>query len=497
MISRLSGIFEGRGLSTPVIALTNVTGVPFAVMSGLQGGGSAAYEAAQLGKDPLTQLAYGTAEGVLTGGIEALSGLGASAALKSTVGKALAKVAPKAAAWLTRVGESVAGKLFLSGAGEGWEEFIQYPGDKLLARIFLNDESPYDVKEQAYGALMASILGALMSAPGAVSESGMAKQERDNIAAAARAANEFADTTYQSLKLTPPTRLDPARATAEDVEKHFRDIQKVVTAQAEVERQQTNEAMRRAGLNPELARLTENMTPVQTQPSGTTTPPAASSVPADILPLTQSIKSGLVPDARSAQLPSETARLLDTVGRRIGVRVVIGAPEASMGANGWYGNGQLVIAQDAANPLVVVLKHEVTHRMQEAAPEEYNLFRNYAARQMALRRFGGRLDAGISNYQQRYAQKGRTLTQEGALDEMAADYTEYLMTNPGDFEAVAQDNRTLARRLFESLRQVLRNIKAAFTGNTARNRAALEQTGRSYTQLQEGLTLWENALRAT
>jgi hypothetical protein len=216
---------------------------------------------------------------------------------------------------------------------------------------------------------------------------------------------------------------------------------------------------------------------------------------ASMLPGASNITSGLVPNERSAQLPSATASLLDKVGKRIGVRITIGAPTGEMGANGWYSNGNLVIASDAQNPLLVVLKHEVTHRLQEVAPEEYTRFRNYAVRQMALRGHGGDADRAVQDYRRRYAQKGYNLTVDGALDEMAADYTEHLMENPGEFERVVLDNRTVARKIYDAVRQVVASIRAAFTGS-ARDRTALELTGRSYAQLQEGLRLWESALRA-
>jgi hypothetical protein len=502
-----AGIEKARGqMETPVLgptlldftteavrmggsgALSAATGVPFSLMAGAESGGRAADEAAQAGKSMDTQLLYGAASGLVSAGVESLAGLGASKALNSTAGAALRKAAPKAYAWLERAGGSAAGRALLSGVGEGFEEVVQYPLDKALERVILDDRSPYDVKEQAYSALMGFVLGGLLGAPGAVAESQYARAVGS---AAARTANALTADVYESLGIDAPAALDPKNATETQIKARMQETYRVIRAQAEVERQQRDEGLRANGLNPEIARLAETLPVPQTEMP---TAPAIDPRMRDMMPAA-SIASGLVPNERSAQLPSTTASVLDWVGKNIGVRITIGAPTGEMGANGWYGNGNLVIASDAQNPLLVVLKHEVTHRLQEAAPGEYGAFRDYASHQMALRGYGGDEDRAVQDYQQRYAQKGYNLTVDGAMDEMAADYTEYLMENPGEFERVVLDNRTVARRIYDAVRQVVANIRAAFTG-TARDRAALEQTGRSYKQLQEGLRLWETALRA-
>ncbi|MDR0670795.1 MAG: hypothetical protein LBF64_00600, partial [Oscillospiraceae bacterium] len=279
--------------------------------------------------------------------------------------------------------------------------------------------------------------------------------------------------------------LDPNKATETQIRARARELDRVIKAQAEVERRQTDEAFRRNGLNPELPVLEAPATglPVLEAPATGVQGVPVLEAPATGLPVLEAPATGV------------QARILDNVGKKIGVRVIIGAPTGEMGANGWYSKGEIVIASDATNPLLEVLKHEVTHRLQEAAPGEYTAYRNYAARQMALRQYNGDPAQAVAAYQQRYATRGRALTVEGALDELAADYTKHLMETPAEFERVVQDNRTLARRLFDSVVQVFRNIRAAFTG-AARDSAALQRTGMGYTQLQEGLRLWENTLRA-
>lgn len=73
------------------------------------------------------------------------------------------------------------------------------------------------------------------------------------------------------------------------------------------------------------------------------------------------ITPGFRPSAYSRKIGNKTLRALDAIGKKLGVEITIGEPTGEGGENGKYENGRITIAQDAENPLAVVLAHEVTH----------------------------------------------------------------------------------------------------------------------------------------
>ncbi|MBR5543758.1 MAG: hypothetical protein IKU65_06660 [Oscillospiraceae bacterium] len=84
-------------------------------------------------------------------------------------------------------------------------------------------------------------------------------------------------------------------------------------------------------------------------------------------------KPGFTPTEYSKKIGNKTICALDSIEKKIGVHISIGAPTGNApGAhNGYYENGNIVIAQDAENPLEVVLCHEVTHHMKRTDPAEF------------------------------------------------------------------------------------------------------------------------------
>lgn len=161
-----------------------------------------------------------------------------------------------------------------------------------------------------------------------------------------------------------------------------------------------------------------------------------------------------------------------------------------------YSNGIIHIANDAENPGTVVAKHEITHRMQEMAPEAYRKYRDYAM--SALTERDGSTASIVEQYKSRYAEAGVNLSTEQAMDEIAADFTEALTVDPARFETLAKENRSVARKLLDAVRDFIRKVKSLFKGNkTAQNQAAANAYGVSIDTLEEAARLWEEALKAT
>ena len=207
-------------------------------------------------------------------------------------------------------------------------------------------------------------------------------------------------------------------------------------------------------------------------------------------------EAGFVQSEHSASLPKETVRFYDSLARAAGVKIQMAEATGKGGANGWYSNGIIHIANDAENPGTVVAKHEITHRMQEMAPEAYRKYRDYAM--SALTERDGSTASIVEQYKSRYAEAGVNLSTEQAMDEIAADFTEALTVDPARFETLAKENRSVARKLLDAVRDFIRKVKSLFKGNkTAQNQAAANAYGVNIDTLEEAARLWEEALKAT
>ena len=206
--------------------------------------------------------------------------------------------------------------------------------------------------------------------------------------------------------------------------------------------------------------------------------------------------AGLVRTRAAEQLDPVTARRLDDLGKAldtpIHVREDIGA-----GVNGWYDRqlGRIVVAAGSEKSTMTVAKHEITHRMQDLAPREYTAYRDYAARILGGEEGTARLTAA---YQERYAKAGVELSEEAALDEAAADFTEAMTEDPALFRRLAEENPGPARKLVEAVKTFLRKIKSVFQGSRHRqDQAAAEAYGVTVRQLEQAAKLWEKTLTAS
>ena len=168
---------------------------------------------------------------------------------------------------------------------------------------------------------------------------------------------------------------------------------------------------------------------------------------------------------------------LDNLAKAVGVSMEM--TRQDNGNNGWIVNGKVYISASAEDPVRVVAKHEITHRIQQAAPDAYIKYRGFV--EQTLRQRGG-LDAKIRAIQELYASRGQTLSREQALDELAADFAGELLENEDLIRKIAHQDRNLAQRILDAIRDVLRRIKTVFSDAETKT-------------LDRAAHLWEDALR--
>lgn len=206
--------------------------------------------------------------------------------------------------------------------------------------------------------------------------------------------------------------------------------------------------------------------------------------------------AGLVRTRAAEQLDPVTARRLDDLGKALDTPIHV-REDTGAGVNGWYDRqlGRIVVAAGSEKSTMTVAKHEITHRMQDLAPREYTAYRDYAARILGGEEGTARLTAA---YQERYAKAGVELSQEEALDEAAADFTEAMTEDSALFRRLAEENPGPARKLVEAVKTFLRKIKSVFQGSRHRqDQAAAEAYGVTVRQLEQAARLWEKALTAS
>ncbi len=206
--------------------------------------------------------------------------------------------------------------------------------------------------------------------------------------------------------------------------------------------------------------------------------------------------AGLVRTRAAEQLDPVTARRLDDLGKALDTPIHV-REDTGAGVNGWYDRqlGRIVVSAGSEKSTMTVAKHEITHRMQDLAPREYTAYRNYAARILGGEEGTERLTAA---YQERYAKAGVELSEEAALDEAAADFTEAMTEDPALFRRLAEENPGPARKLVEAVKTFLRKIRSVFQGSRHRqDQAAAEAYGVTVRQLEQAAKLWEKALTAS
>jgi hypothetical protein len=212
-------------------------------------------------------------------------------------------------------------------------------------------------------------------------------------------------------------------------------------------------------------------------------------------------ESGLVDNEHSRKMVKEqagTAALLNTLGKNLGVRIEMVDTISGGKANGVYLSGRnlIQIAADADNAFGFVAAHEVTHRMQELAPEEYRAYRDHAMSYRARESGEEGAAAYVVAYMAKAEEAGVKLTQEEAMDEIAADFTRDMMENGNLFEDFAKENRSGARKLLDALKAFIAKVKSMFRSKTAQDRAAQDAYGKSMDELEQCVALWQKAYDA-
>ena len=181
-------------------------------------------------------------------------------------------------------------------------------------------------------------------------------------------------------------------------------------------------------------------------------------------------------------LTAETAAKVNRVAKALGVRVQFVDSVRGGTANAQISGSTVLVERNNENPVLAIVGHEMTHRMQELAPTEYRTFRDIVAQeeQDSIQK---RIDS--------YAAQGVELTYEQAMDEVAADYAGRLIDDGkvlDDFIERHRDDRTLLQKVRDAIRSLINKLTGAEKkkAQTAEGKltAALEAAARQAKTLQ-------------
>lgn len=177
--------------------------------------------------------------------------------------------------------------------------------------------------------------------------------------------------------------------------------------------------------------------------------------------------SGLVyDDYVSREMDNATADEINTVAKALGVRVRMADAVRGGTANGVIEGNEIRIAKDAQDPVMQVVGHEWTHRVQDLAPEQYTAFRS------AIMENGDVAEAAKILYEQ-YNRMGVEISMEQAMDEAAANYAGEMIANTDVLNEFIR-RHSADRTLLEKLRDAIREIVGKLTGKAKQQAQTVE-----------------------
>lgn len=146
-----------------------------------------------------------------------------------------------------------------------------------------------------------------------------------------------------------------------------------------------------------------------------------------------------------------------TLARTFNLEIHLVEDIAGTNANGFYKDGVMYLNINADRPLSYVFSHEITHHMQQYAPEQYAMFKQLVREKWFQQ---GGIEDAISQKIIQYRGNGVELTREEALDEILADSTYEIIQSQEFIDELCRENRSLAQSVLDAVRNVIDKLRA-------------------------------------
>lgn len=609
-------------------ALLQVGYLPYLAVTG---GASKAQEALDEGYDPGIAGLAGAASGLTSAAIESFGGIagkwGGKAAGKvantATGKKVLGAVPAEVGEWIIKAAGSRLGKVAEAMASEGAEEFSEYYVQNFFENLILDKDTPYDVREALYNALIGVFSGGLhagaVTGADALAETVYQVNENRQLAAAVREedggaglirsakesdipelmelANEYEAqlrrgkalsarqlaelyTAEKKLDVLPDIGSGRTAGTYSAAEDTSGVMSEDKTAPAAEETVRTNvpaaEAISdvgekfaaeeaKAALTPRGVELSEEAKAFagslgehgqtafmaaeeisgedgvqraawqtyynagkwgQTMEWADGINPAAKALLVGDVTAEQAFRAGQLDAAeelrtavgRKAQAAQRAAALkpgfvagdgaqytspavrkvLSDLSGAIGTQIEL--TDLGIGkARGMYdpktGGIQLNSRLGLQGALINVAKHEVTHRVQDLAPEAYQEFKDFAVSTIYAkdsRTFEDLVQEQIDAY----AEMGVKISRSEAEDEVVANAAEAFLRDEESIRKLCEKDRSLGQKILDAIRDIVRKIKKVLKGAELEQEAA-QILSEDLEVLEKAEELWLRALAET
>lgn len=500
-------------------AVSSVTGVPLPVLIGVTSGANSFQNAINEGKDIDKALNYGVGSGAISGGIESLTGIGASKIAKlgaSKLGtKVLSQMPPKISSYLTKASGTTLGKVLKDATGEGLEEGLEYDAQRIYRNLLMDEETPRDIKEQAYNMLIGAGVGGLFGG-GRVAMDSIGKKSVKQIVEENPIEEIKKPTVQDIVKQNPIQELStqsPKLPTVAEIVKSnpIEEVNQEVkkSTVAEIVKQNPIEeiAEQPININQELASnnvqnikatnqplINENIQGKQTLEQGTN---FAQNVNNDVteqinnLPIqnnanvvdTQTV--GVIQDENSKAYrikDTKTHDTLDRLSKSVGVKVKF-FPMLENDANGLYNpqTNTIDISLNADDPVMTVAKHELTHAMQNKDTQLYNEYKNYIVK---AKQKNGNYQTEYDNLVKLYDDYKIPYNKDLLDDEIVSNASASLFADKETIAEMINYNPTMAEKIHAFIKDIINKIKKVDSEYSLR-------------QLQKAEKLWSEMLNSS
>lgn len=467
------GIVTGGGTMLPLL---------------LRSYGGGAQEARQEGATTGQAAAYGAASALTEALTEKISSLG-NIQTKAFGSGALDDILEGVVGAVERIGKTEAGRKLLNRAAsagvgflsEGAEEFVSGVVSPLLKRGIYSKE-PIDWKgvmeDAAYEFLVGGGIGAVSGGLGGTNTSEVQSQYLSGVTD--RAQDDAYRTMAEKGLFSQEARQASRGALAQmDKARERTGVPGLSLPTLEDVRRDREAAQDGTESEGDIQTPPQGRTGLESKESGTTR-----SFPDEVM---RQLTGGF--SAENGNIARVDQRMLDNLGKitQSEIRVVsqeeLDRLAGKTGADGVQLGNRIYISETAERPMMEIARHELTHRLQDMAPEAYGAFRDYVA---GVYRADGSLDGYIQSIRDSRASAGIELSDAEIMDEIAADYAGQLLVDERAVRRLAGENSGLLERMLDGLREIIAKIRRAFGGKADAQTAELERAAR----------LWENALRS-
>jgi len=208
---------------------------------------------------------------------------------------------------------------------------------------------------------------------------------------------------------------------------------------------------------------------------------------------------GVDPEKLTRQQQKVVA-MVERLADAVNLDYVFISADAGMGGAYTFGgrvyiniNAGLGVGDFSQTMAAASLSHEMTHWMQQYAPEEYSQLKDFIVQEI-LKADPQKLQTLIQ--QQKEWEKGRALTDEQALDEVVANACQTMLLDSKAINKLARQNMSLAARIADWIADWSQKVKDAFAEVDVSRGAIYEAVRALDGSLDRIQELWDNGIEA-